>query len=338
MQQKLRIIMSAYYAEGHNEDISGADLAFTMRLDLTQALLAIEGIFDYEGYKYSADENGIVIEPYSQYQDQLNSMIDASRELFAKRGILLRNNAGKAFYEETEYKKVIEDVYLKEAQNNLYHFSCLFSNINRTNSIEERNSLLYYMLFGNRDGKEFLSYLTSMLVRLVVICCIIRNKKQFIKFIESINYDYDIIQKLFRERGAFLLNLRARNNNYRVQNNEFKVFFVNSFAELNNWVKRKETNAENSLLDFVFDNNIEGKKKAKVIISQFVRIFNTCNGDERLLLKWDTGDTGSVSVANSYRLDELVKKAEKGEPLNYQWYEAYLREIDMFTKQIRATI
>ncbi len=335
MQQELKIIMSTYYADGHNIDLPEINKMYTMRLDQTQVLLIIEGIFDYEQYKYKVRKAKTSVEPIYEYDKQFGKIIDSSEKIFKENGVLLISDAkGEKLYQDNEYQQSVGNSYIKDAQNNLYHFSCLVSNINGKKELTERSSLLYYLLFGNRDGKEFLSYLTSMLTGLAVICHS-GDKEVFEEYINGVNAVYQGIQKAFNERNKFLINLAVRNNKYMQHSNEFKLFFVNSYAELTDWIKRKNNLSYPNLLDFLFDNNIEGKKKAIVIIKQFIRLFDAFNTDDRVQLLWKTVTLDSLSIASSANLDILISEVELSHNFNATWYAKYLKELYTFTKQIR---
>lgn len=263
MRLEHKIILSMYYKNSKNS-IS------ELRIDMIQMLLMLEGIFNFVEYKYDTEGQEIRIVPSSDKEAEYNSLVDDSDDECKAVGILTIDYAGVPLFSNSDYQQIhTRQAILPDARKNLYCLNILMEGVNSINFLNNRKSHIYYRFFSHKEGRDFVSFLVTMVLKLIWGYWE-NGDKGAKEVLEHLKSDYDGMKEVFDKREAFLRNLCHREQ--RLRDTYERNFFVNESMMFIKWAEKQEKAFEMQMIDFIFLDNEVSRKQALHLMRHILRI------------------------------------------------------------------
>lgn len=328
MRSEHKIILSMYYTNPDNNK-------FLLRIDMTQMLLMLEGIFNLVEYKYNIDGTEIRIVPLSSKEAEYNSLVEDSDDKYRAIGILKTNHAGVSLFSKSDYQKIhIRQTNLPDARKNLYYLNVLIEGVNSLNFLKNRRSYIYYRLYSDKEGKDFVSFLVTMVLKLIWECQKNGNKGAR-DVLAHLKNDYDVMQEVFDKRKAFLENLCRREQRLRDKYEEH--FFVNESLMFVKQVEKQEKASKLQIMDFIFLDNDVSKKQAFHLMQHIMRIAKVFTGRDVYIWQIDVynSSSGPKEFENVDRiLSELENEYDHPGFNMGLWADSYTNQMALLVDEL----
>lgn len=340
MREEQKIILSLYYINPRVKPSNIKEVRCSVGMDMLQLLLLMEGVFERKEYKYYIKDKKIQGKPTADNDKDYQGLVEQENRELKEAQVLAVQHDGRYGFQDLEYMKI--DTYcedLPDAKKHLYFFNILMNNINGVSLLGERETLVCYRLFSNRGGKEFISCLLSMIVKLVS-AFLVGEKEEADEVIETLNKDYELIEKAYNGGQVFLENMcnREYEMRYLYQFN----FFVNQSEMFETWVmERQEAIKKGNALEFIFYNNKTFKNYSLNFMLHIAKISRILMQDERRVIFWEEKfDLNSIpEMREFYNLDYLVSKLEEdGMDSSFDtigWINDYIAKLFAFARELK---
>lgn len=333
---KHKIIMSMYYSNPYTKASSIKEAEYNIGIDMTQLLLLMEGVFDEKEYKYCNDRKRLRIEPREDKKDKYSCLIDDSDKELKQAEILI---APVELPETPDYQQIDSfGAQLPKAKDYLYFFNVLINDVNGRSMLQTRESFVYYRLFNIRDGKDYVCFLITMVLRLLTAYseggC--EGAKEIV---ETLDEDYIKMRYVYNNRYNVMENMRDREEDFQ---NMYPVhIFVNQSQVFRDWLEeRQNITKETNIFEFIFYQNHAMKQYALNFLNHIIQIARTLLDDEKSLGNWEKiiNQTGRRTRRDFYHLDKLLsqlkdKKGDKSFDMN-QWTYQYMQRLEALTKTL----
>lgn len=340
MREKQKIILSLYYADPNTDPSRIRETEYNLGLDMVQMLLLMEGVFDEIEYKYCIKEEKIEILPSEDRKVEYENLVDCSIEELKNAKVFAITDRNRINYQELDYKEI--DSYKKilpHAKDHLYFLNVLMSNVNATSKLSERQSLICYRLFNNKNGKDFIGCLLFIAVSLLVEYrsggCEKANR-----VIDSLNKDYSLMKRIYSNASTFLQNLKDLEQEMKYT--YYSNFFVNQSEMFIDWVENHQNIiGENNILEFIFFRNETLKNYTLHLMWHIIKISQILMGQSRVKIQWEYDfDLTKISEPRDfYHLDILIQELEEQkESSSFEvnvWIERYIKRLYDFGKELK---
>lgn len=340
MRAEQKIILSLYYADPNTDPSLIKEAEFSLGMDVVQMLLLMEGVFDEIEYKYYIKDEKIGISPLSEKKLEYENLVDCSVGELKSAKVFAITDRARIDYQELDYKEI--DGYKKilpYAKDHLYFLNVLMSNVNATSKLSDRQSLVCYRLFNNKNGKDFISCLlfiaASLLIEYRSGGCEKANR-----VIESLNKDYLLMKKIYSNASTFLQNLQNREQEMKYT--YCSNFFVNQSEIFIDWIESHQNIIEeNNILEFIFFRNDTLKNYTLHLMWHIIKISQILVGQSRVEIQWehDFDLTKTFEPRDFYHLDILIQELEeKRESSSFDvndWIDRYISRLYDFGKELK---
>ena len=242
-----------------------------LRIDMEQMLLMLEGVFNLAEYKYDTEGQEIRFVPFSGKEKEYSNLVDDSDSECKAVGILKTDDyAGASLFSKSDYQKIHNwQAILPDARKNIYYLNILMEGVNSRHFLKNRKSHIYYWLFSHKEGKDFVSFLATMVLKLIWEYQKNGNKgaKEVLAHLKN---DYDAMKTVFSKREAFLRNLCHREQ--RLRDIYERNFFVNESIMFIKWMEKQVKASDTQMIDFIFLDNEVSRKQALQLMRHIIRI------------------------------------------------------------------
>lgn len=337
MKKEHMIILSLYYTNPKTDPTLIRVPKFCISIDMLQLLLLMEGVFGKSEYKYCVVNKKIEIVPLSDKESEYIEMIDLSNEEYRITKVINVKNRDYTILGDLDYTEIQHyEENIPKAKDNLYFFNILITMVNGTSILTKRENLVYYYLFSNRGGKEFVSYLITMTLYLLIAYrdagC--ESAKQVI---EALNYDYTLMKEIYNNSRIVLSEMSNRERRMRLS---YKPrFFINQSNSFKEWIRNHQSIIEKkNILEFIFYQNNTLKNYALHFMRYIVRIGTVLIGRECGTFPWEKeSEIESVTESRDfYDLNKSIKELEvEGVKLSFdkgKWIEQYIGNLYSWVK------
>lgn len=349
MRDEHKIIMSSYHKMPNTDpsQLGRDDYMYSVNIDVEQMLYMMGGVFGQIEYKYRINSERTNIVPVEEKKEEYNKLVDHSNEEFIRNGILAANMDGKEGFSAQDYhniEKYENNNIGREkvgAKATLHFMTVLTNNINCTGRVNKRENVPYYCLLTYKNGKEFIGYLTAMLLQLLIACRDEGNEKAE-KVIDILNNDFDSMQQCYVRAENFLEGLKRQNT--IAQRNYEEEFLIGSYDILNDWIlKHQMILEEGDIWEFIFQRNKEYGSKANMrfannLLWHIVQISRLILHMEPGSIKWEEKLQEKDGLSDFRCLDDLVKELEES---SYNpsfdkngWIERYIGSLSMVVDEM----
>lgn len=298
-------------------------------LDIEQLLLFMECVFDKIEYKYLIENCKIKILPQSTYKLEYQSLLDQSDVIYIESSIL-RDQITEGIDSEKYYYERIDEYQseLPQIKERLYFMNIFFNFVNCTCMLPNRENLTYNFMFSIKNGKDFVSCLISMTLKLL-LSYQSGGCEEAIKVIQAINLSYDKMKNFYNDRNRILSDMQHRNWNQRQTYR--KDFFINQSYIFNEWIENHKQ--INDIFEFMFYKNNVLKSYAIHFMQHIIKISQIIMKHKRILLQWE-GEYGlynisvSLDFKNLDRMLEILEKNYADSEFNVSiWIGEYIKEL-----------
>lgn len=339
MRTEQKIILSLYYNDPKVRQSNINEAKFSVGMDISQLLFLMEGVFHKVEYKYCIVNGKIQSRPAEDKSKEYQDMVEQETPELEQAGVLAVKCDGKDGFQDTDYERI--NLYCDKipyVREYLYFLNILIRNINGTRLLNERENPVFYRLFSNRNGKEFISCLLSMMVKFIS-AFLTGKTEEADEVLLTLNKDYELMQAVYQEGQNFLENMQSQEQRMRQDN--AGNFFVNQSEIFKTWVIDHQNVIEGEdMLEFVFYKSKALKNYALHLLLHIVKITQVLMKDRKRDILWrksfNLNDT--PQMLDFYHLDCLVEELEKeGEKESFDiiaWANRYNARLYEFSREL----
>ncbi len=344
MREEQKIILSLYYADPTAKPSNIQETKLSIGMDVVQMLFLMEGVFDEIEYKYYIADGKIQSQPIGDKIKEYQDLIEQSDPELKVAQVLAAVNNGENAFQDLDYRKI--DSYRRNRtakmavpKDNLYFLNILVRNVNGKHVLGERNTHIFYHLFSNRKGKEFIGCLVSMMVKFISTL-LKGDVEEAEKVIAVLNGDYDLMKVAYQNRKKFLENMMRHEQRMRYDYPE--NFFLNQSEKFRTWVKdHRDIKDEGDILKFIFYKNEALKNFTLHLMLHIVKISRIFLKDKHkiTLLEKNFKLSEVLQMSEFYHLDRLIEKLEeRGKDSSFdmiKWANEYNGKLYDLAKELR---
>lgn len=322
-----------YYANPDNDLLKISDNCCTMGMDVVQLLLLMDGVFQQQDYKICRSMNQFYIAPVEDKKDVYEEMVIQSDDELRKAMVL---DERKIDFSSDDYKNISEyDNISWDTRDNLYYLNVLVHHINGNKTLAERKSEIFYWIFNNKNGKDFISWLFTMLGYLATQCYS-TDEKGVNDILTFINETYKSMKEIYAGRFYLLQKMFEREKDIQKY---YRHYFVNESSGFIECMKDRSKGAQSKrVLDFVFYKNVCNKKLAGHIMWHIIKISRFLGGKNAILSEWEN-ELSNWSDKNQsmefYHLNNLLNELDnRGTEFDkITWADTYLKHMNLIYRK-----
>lgn len=320
-----KIIISVYYANDENGRYKISIDNCTKRLDMQQLLLMEAVVFERYNFVFSLKNGTVHVEVKKSNEEDYKRLIDK------------KYPDAKLIDEERCDLLSDADVMQKlegPLREKLYYEEIVVESINSYFMLYERDTLHYEIVYGFYGGELLIDYFYFLIVNLISnIEDRLFDSEEIENTFSYINYEYAILEKIYNQSDDFLKLMEIVKV---IRRNNYKNIDTATIEDMHWDRKMKAMKEANSLLDFLFLGNVNGRKFLCNLFHQIEKIEEAivANKEKRQRWVWKMDNTYMYEKVRCFhRVDDVLKKLQNSLSSYSVWKMEYMIELSKCIKE-----
>ena len=335
MNREEEIILSFYYKNPYNDPEKITDDMCTLMMDLYQLLLILFEVFQTQQYVVFVADGKIDIRCSPDCEHEYNNLI-SGKSPERKEAKVLEIDLDKE-HKFLKTGRKYEEITNVEEMNRLYFSTVLTNMINSNNFLPNRNSFVYFRLFGEASDYN-LAYSLAVASICLTKTFMEKGANAAGKIIDNINQDFDKIQEVFDEKGSVIDDLFKRIDSFGKGAYKDQDMINIQLIYEKQLIKMKNRERNKDIIGFIA-HGLDGDRKWLYgwiqYIADLVKCLNISGKDE---IKWkNCMDIEDIREAQNNeiftKLRKNLQELEKKNPDELNW-DNWQRQSISYTNEL----